>query len=596
MAQIQRGRAPTLGRQVFEAHLQEAKRVVDRSGVAGLRRIYERAKVDLAERLRSIGKPSDKVGPLTLHAMQAQVEAVLARLGSDFGKHLQDTGKLASELGAKHAVREFSILEKRFSGTTPVLRLEQPSVLMGMIDGVDSSLLRRRSLVIGTWSAGAVQGMEHQLAGAAAIGEPMEDTIRKMMSEQGIVERERYKAERITRTEMSYSMNATKHEALVRVRDELGDDQLRKKLIETLDDDRPGDDSFLIHGQVARLDRPFVYMRRTRGGGYAREEYMHPPNRPNDRAVVIPWSLEWEETDLERPLTIGELRAAPPTFWRKKPGVKIPPGHVPGVPYGERPVRKVKKEETPPVEEAVDARDDETEEIEAPAQAAEARAPAQREIKVHEGWEAPARDLFGEDVTPADVAGLTGFDGATVSIRGTHIKSGGETHAALDLYAELRDEAGQMIASATRTIQRDAEGKIYAYNSLFEVSEEAQGSGVGTEIFARQVEQARRMGVAKIKAECARSGYFNGYYTWARLGYDGPLREDHAEQTGLSRVSDLMKTETGRAWWKENGDSFKGDFDTSAESESTKTLEAYRRERASRSAKPKKRGRGSGKP
>lgn len=556
---------PLLARRVFEAHLLEVKRLFERRGIDGLKQIYDLARANLGERLRSVGSTSDKVGPLTLRAMQAQADAIVAKLGSDFAKHLVDVGHSAAELGATHAVREFSILEQRFRGTTPNLRLEQPSIFMGMVDGVESSLLRRKSLVAGTWTAGAVMGMERQLAGAAATGQPLEDVVRRLMSDQGLVEEERYKAERIVRTEMAYSMNATKHEATVRVRDELGDQTMRKKLIETLTDERPGDDSFLVHGQTVELDKPFVWMRRVKGGGYVREEYMFPPNRPNDRAVVIPWSLEWEETELEKPLTLAELRTAPPTRWRKKVGVKIPPGHKPGLPYGKRPIRKTKKEAPPP-------------EVPIASKVVESEAPdfvipSQEKITAEKNVSKVARAMFGKQVSDEEIAALGGLSNAKVMISARE--------NSIRITAERWSDGKQIYTS--RTVGTSPDGSAYIRNNLFEVPKSMQGSGIGLEAFAQQVENAVRLGVSRITANCYRSDpEFNGYYTWARFGYDGKLPEDIAEQTGLSTISDLMKTPEGRALWKEKGTSFEGTFDTTPGSLSMRTFEAYRNERASK--------------
>lgn len=117
-------------------------------------------------------------------------------------------------------------------------------------------------------------------------------------------------------------------------------------------------------------------------------------------------------------------------------------------------------------------------------------------------------------------------------------------------------------------------------NDLFVVHD--KGKGVGSEIFASQVENAARLGVARIETEASRgdaSNILNGYYTWPRLGYDGPLPDGLPDRpAGLAaarRVSDLMGSEEGRAWWKANGVTVDLEFDLAEGSLSRRTLDSY---------------------
>jgi hypothetical protein len=316
---------------LFEAHLHQLKRVVEKRGVKGLETLYKEARSDIYDRLLRSGKASQKATPVQLRAMLGQVDAVLSKMGSDVETHLKDVGMLAAELGGEHAVKEYKLLEEHFRGTTPVLDLDKASVFRNMVEGVDSSLLRRYRLQSQSWSLNAISAMENRLSIGALSGKPLEDMIRDAMDAGGVLDEQRWKAERIVRTEMAHAHGATKHEAMKRTSEELGDDSLQKRLIETFDD-RTGDDSFLIHGQTVPINKPFSYKRK-KAGAWVKIEFMHPPNRPNDRAVVIPWDPAWEETEEDRPLTKGELRAAEPTRWRAKVGVEIPPGHRPGRPY-----------------------------------------------------------------------------------------------------------------------------------------------------------------------------------------------------------------------------------------------------------------------
>lgn len=142
-----------------------------------------------------------------------------------------------------------------------------------------------------------------------------------------------------------------------------------------------------------------------------------------------------------------------------------------------------------------------------------------------------------------------------------------------------------------RTVSMEGRTKVIT-NDYFELT--ATGTGEGTKIFAAQVAEAHKNGFNKIKTLASRSEGMNGYYTWARLGYDAELDAfsfhgptvNEARQVwrekfpNAKRISDLMKTADGREFWKQYGGSFEGEFDTRPTARSRKVLDAYIAEKA----------------
>lgn len=123
------------------------------------------------------------------------------------------------------------------------------------------------------------------------------------------------------------------------------------------------------------------------------------------------------------------------------------------------------------------------------------------------------------------------------------------------------------------------------YNELLVLKKDAP-AGIGTRIFASQVEAARQLGLQRIEVYAAGSAGsdYNGYYTWARLGYRAPLKADEmgrlpAELRGARDVGDLMATAAGRDWWRKNGSGRAMSFDLGAGSESLRHLQAYLKEK-----------------
>ena len=138
------------------------------------------------------------------------------------------------------------------------------------------------------------------------------------------------------------------------------------------------------------------------------------------------------------------------------------------------------------------------------------------------------------------------------------------------------------IEYAQRSINFE-DGKRVLTNQQLKVRKEFQGQGEGTKIFAQQVDQAFKNGITKIETEAGRQSGMNGYYTWALLGYDAPLRgmaKANLEKTkkmfpDAKKISDLMQTPEGREWWKKIGFTFNGTFTTDPKTTPRKVLDSY---------------------
>ena len=104
--------------------------------------------------------------------------------------------------------------------------------------------------------------------------------------------------------------------------------------------------------------------------------------------------------------------------------------------------------------------------------------------------------------------------------------------------------------------------------------------GLGLRIFHRQLENAKALGVSRIETRAGRSNDENGYYTWPRFGFDGPLPEQIVENLPLGledarNVLELMGCEKGRLWWKEHGETVDVAFDLTDGSRSWEAFQRY---------------------
>jgi hypothetical protein len=182
---------------------------------------------------------------------------------------------------------------------------------------------------------------------------------------------------------------------------------------------------------------------------------------------------------------------------------------------------------------------------------------------------AQARKIFGRPVSLREIASMTGMpDGSDALCR----------VASDQIQVLLKNNDVHML----RSIEKGATGPVI-HNEYFRCF--TTGDGTGLNIFARQVEYAAKARVSEIQVQAARGPDMNGYYTWPRFGYDGPLpvstrlslpqKFDH-----VSQISELMETKEGRDYWKQNGHTLYLSFDPKPGSPNREVLHAYRKEKA----------------
>jgi hypothetical protein len=184
------------------------------------------------------------------------------------------------------------------------------------------------------------------------------------------------------------------------------------------------------------------------------------------------------------------------------------------------------------------------------------------------------RQLFGKPLRRWQYAGLAGApDDARVEL--------GTYRDALSL--EMTDP----ITNRYRALLyvRRAGPALVVVKAGFQIHYRAmQRQGLGLQIFHRQLENAKALGVAWIEAVAGRRHDENGYYTWPRFGFDGPLpgriRGSLPQDLQHARiVLDLMECEQGRRWWQQHGCTIRVAFDLTDGSRSHTVFQRYVQEK-----------------
>ena len=185
--------------------------------------------------------------------------------------------------------------------------------------------------------------------------------------------------------------------------------------------------------------------------------------------------------------------------------------------------------------------------------------------------------LFDRHLRTCDYAGLAGApDGARVELGASR---GG-------LYIETSDPISDGYRAYLYV--RRAGADLMMINEGFQVRVESmQRKGLGLRMFHRQLDNAGVLGVARIEAVAGRRHDENGYYTWPRFGFDGPLpgtlkRDLPPGLEDVCTVLDLMECEKGRLWCRHHGCTIAVTFDLAERSRSRKVFQRYVRERLER--------------
>ena len=192
------------------------------------------------------------------------------------------------------------------------------------------------------------------------------------------------------------------------------------------------------------------------------------------------------------------------------------------------------------------------------------------------------RALFGSEIADPVWAALVGApDDASIGVLPWQSRD-------YPLAARVELHHAWLDGPAFRFVYRAAGGQPVIRNDFLRLRGDAP-AGVGTRILAHQVRAAQDLSVAWIEldAEGRHGGTVNGYYTWARLGFNGPIpaavrRQLPPELRDANDVLDLVTRPAGAAWWRLHGRTFPGVFDLRPGSLSLLALDAYTQARGIR--------------
>lgn len=244
---------------------------------------YRRVRQDLRDRLDVLGSGTF-TAQKTRGAMM-QVDLALEKMASDVNDEMDSSSLNASTMGIENLIKEIEKWNKKFTGAVLPINMN----VVAVATDVSEMLFNKREASLRAYN----ESIRSQMANAIADATIAQSTMSELVSNIGrFFLGEEWRIDRIVRTELHNVYNKGKIRGMTDLwgngEGEIPD--LKKTLFHPMDS-RTGKDSIWLnkHNPIVPIDEPFV---ETSTG--KRLEYMAPPNRPNDRAILIPFRDEWK--------------------------------------------------------------------------------------------------------------------------------------------------------------------------------------------------------------------------------------------------------------------------------------------------------------
>lgn len=284
----------SLIRELVDLHRRQLFGVIEVRGVGRMRKLYSDARGELEAKLRRLTRTGrgDTFSAQHLRLVLTQVADATVSFQGDLLGHMEKTGRMAGMLAPRHLASMVGRMEESFGRMTPVVQAAQAAVVRGAYPAVARTLLDKYKETSKFYAPETLTAIRTGLAHSIVQEETVDEAVNRVVQSDGLFDGQRWRAERIVRTEMAYSYGVTNQRALEQLRPAVP--RMMKRLVAT-HDNRIGEDSEELDGQTVPVDQPFIWVVKDSKGTPTGKvvRYMQPPNRPNDREVVIPWVEGW---------------------------------------------------------------------------------------------------------------------------------------------------------------------------------------------------------------------------------------------------------------------------------------------------------------
>lgn len=264
--------------EVAQNHIQDVRGLEDREAEKILK-LYKRVRQDLRDRLEVI--PNGSFSAQKMRGALTQVELGINEMTKILGEGMKDSAQPLAESGIDNLVEEIRLWDKEFTGAVIPINLDAVKVA----SDTSNFLFNRYEASLKNYN----EILRSKFASLMTEGVIAEKTTSEVISEMGkVFLGEEWRLHMIARTELHNVYNVAKINGM---KDLVGGDipDLKKTLFHPMDR-RTGEDSIRLSKKnpIVPVDEPFI-----ESSTGKKLVYMSPPNRPNDRSILIPYREAW---------------------------------------------------------------------------------------------------------------------------------------------------------------------------------------------------------------------------------------------------------------------------------------------------------------
>lgn len=247
-----------------------------------LLRIYRESQKEL--QLRLLAVPSNTFTEAQMESRLLQIEHGIQALNARLKNHMKNGYENISNQGFEDSVSEVNSFEKQYLGVTNAIDID---LVLTSLEPKNYLFNRYESSVL-AYNESMRSSFTNSLANGITQNKTWSQIVADISNNYSMNE---YKIARIVRTELHNIYNVSKMDGFKESRDKFVPD-LKKALFHPLDH-RTGEDSKAARKQIKSvdIDKPFKYK-------YNDKEvvFMTPPDRPNDRSILMPWRNEYSKS------------------------------------------------------------------------------------------------------------------------------------------------------------------------------------------------------------------------------------------------------------------------------------------------------------
>lgn len=265
---------------IIESHI---KRVLslEEDKARTVLRAYRGIRQDLRDRLSIIR--GDSFTAQQLRGTLAQVDSAISAMNDNLSGGMEDAAFSAAMRGVEDLTTELAKFNKKFLGAVVPINVDAVAIA----SEASALLINRMEASLASYGQDVRAQIAAGLTNAVIAGRPTAEVTQQVGN---YFLGEEWKLTRIIRTELHGVYNTGKLQGMEKVQESTLPD-LQKTLMHPMDARTGADSKYAADLKlIVDIDEPFSYT----WNGKIRT-FMVPPDRPNDRAILVPFRASWGE-------------------------------------------------------------------------------------------------------------------------------------------------------------------------------------------------------------------------------------------------------------------------------------------------------------